>query len=217
MWVLRGPREAIPGIRRPRIITPRAPDHYPPDVRKRVTWVGQPTRCRRSIPATRRSLDRTIRGVRVRSPGGNAARIDLRGGVRLHRVPNGLRRGSDRCPHRAVRGDRLAIFVYRSTCPGWAAGIAGPCAVGVTRVVPPFETISRRAPLGRNTLDRRRHHGHLGDRRRCPMRVITPSAYPTEPKPNQETAVVTESSHRAPLGRPSHGQRCCQARLPMFE
>ena len=49
------------------------------------------------------------------------------------------------------------------------------------------------------------------------MRVITPSAYPTEPKPNQETAVVTESSHRAPLGRPSHGQRCCQARLPMFE
>ena len=111
MWVLRGPpRGESPGIRRPRIITPRAPDHYPPDVRKRVTWVGQPTRCRRSIPATRRSLDRTIRGVRVRSPGGNAARIDLRGGVRLHRVPNGLRRGSDRCPHRAVRGVSLSHF-----------------------------------------------------------------------------------------------------------
>ena len=58
--------------------------------------------------------------------------------------------GADRTAARIARsgGYRLAIFVYRSTCPGWAAGIAGPCAVGVTRVVPPFETISRRAPRG---------------------------------------------------------------------
>ena len=54
-----------------------------------------------------------------------------------------------------------------------------PCA----RVGPPSETTTRLRPGRRN--HRNRHHGHLCDRRRYQMRVITLLAYPTEPKPNQ--------------------------------